>query len=127
MNTLLNQILRFGIVGVIATLIDFSLLFILTEFVGINYFYSAIISFSISLLLNYIFSIKWVFNINKETSNKLVIKFIILSIMGLGINQVIMYVLVEILLIYYMVSKIFATAVVMVWNFVTRKILIERK
>ena len=46
---------------------------------------------------------------------------------GLGINQLIMYVGVEIFHIYYMFTKIFATAVVMVYNFITRKIFIEGK
>ena len=36
-----------------------------------------------------------------------------------------MYLTVEKLGIYYMISKIFATGIVMVWNFITRKIFIE--
>ena len=51
--------------------------------------------------------------------------FIILSIVGLGINQLIMWICVDKLGIFYMISKIGATAIVMVYNFITRKIFLE--
>ena len=44
---------------------------------------------------------------------------------GLVINQVMMWFLVEFLGILYFIAKIFATAVVMVYNFITRKIFLE--
>ena len=52
--------------------------------------------------------------------------FIILSIIGLIINQVIMFVMVEKASIWYMFSKIVSTIIVMVYNFITRKIFIEK-
>ena len=52
--------------------------------------------------------------------------FIILSVIGLGINSLIMYVMVEKFGVYYMFSKIVSTAVVMVYNFITRKIFVEK-
>ena len=45
----------------------------------------------------------------------------------LGINQLLMWFCVDILGIFYMISKIGATAVVMVYNFVTRKMVLEKK
>ena len=53
--------------------------------------------------------------------------FIGLSVVGLGLNQVLMWIFVDKLNIYYMLSKIIATAIVMVYNFITRKLFIERK
>ena len=50
----------------------------------------------------------------------------ILSVMGLGINQLTMYLMTTVASIYYMISKLIATAIVMVWNFVTRKLFIEK-
>ena len=38
-----------------------------------------------------------------------------------------MWVLVEVGQLYYMLSKVIATAVVMIYNFITRKLFIERK
>lgn len=126
MQKLIKQILRFGIVGGTAFIIDYALLFICTEYLGIYYFISSIISFSISTIFNYIASIYWVFDVNKEKSqSRNFVLFVGLSIVGLGINQLIMWFGVEQLHVYYMIVKIGATAIVMVFNFITRKMFLE--
>ena len=125
MKNLINQIAKFGIVGIIATLIDYILLFILTDVFKIYYMTSSIISFSVSLVFNYIASIKWVFDVKHKQTYKDGLLFLIFSLIGLWINQKVMYLSVEKLGIYYMISKIGATAIVMIWNFITRKIFIE--
>lgn len=53
--------------------------------------------------------------------------FIVLSVIGLGINQLFMWLFVDMMHIYYMLSKIIATVIVMVYNFITRKIFLEKK
>lgn len=123
---LIDQILRFGVVGGLAFLIDYGVLFVLTEYCGIYYLVSSIISFIVSLIFNYILSITWVFDVTKKQTAKEVIIFVILSVMGLGINQLVMYVGSDLLKIHYMFTKLVATAIVMVWNFITRKIFIEK-
>jgi len=126
MIKLIKQLFRFGIVGGTAFLIDYAVLFACTEFLGIHYFISSIISFSVSTVFNYIASILWVFDVDKSKSqSKNFVIFIVLSIVGLGINQLIMWLGVEYLHIYYMIVKIGATAIVMIFNFVTRKMFLE--
>ena len=127
MDKLIKQILKFGVVGGIAFLIDYSLLYILTEYAKIPVLYSSVISFSVSVIFNYILSTKWVFTTKEKQTLKDFIIFVLLSIIGLGINQLIMYLGVDKLNIYYMIVKLFATAVVMVYNFISRKIIIEKK
>lgn len=126
MKKLFKQIIRFSIVGICAFIIDYTLLYTLTEYLNIYYFYSSIISFLVSLTFNYVVSIKWVFKVNKKTTIKDFLVFIILSIIGLFINQIIMYIMVEKVNVYYMISKLCSTIIVMLWNFVTRKIFIEK-
>ena len=125
-NKLLNQILKFGLVGGTAFVIDYVLLYFCTEFLHIHYLISSIISFTVSVIFNYILSIKWVFDVKKKQDVKDFVIFIILSVIGLGINSLIMYVMVEKFGVYYMLSKIVSTAVVMVYNFITRKIFAEK-
>lgn len=126
MKNLMKQILKFGVVGVVAFLIDYSLLYALTEFCHIHYMISSIISFTVSLIFNYIASIYWVFDVKQKQTIKEITVFTILSVIGLGINQLVMYLMTDVGNIYYMFSKLVATAIVMVWNFITRKIFIEK-
>lgn len=126
MKKLINQLIKFGLVGGIAFLIDYGLLFICTEWFGIYYFISSIISFSVSVIFNYIASVLWVFDVDQEKSKtKNFIIFIALSIVGLGINQIIMWYGVEVLNLYYMLIKLIATFIVMIFNFITRKMFLE--
>ena len=125
-SKLIKQILKFTVVGGFAFVIDYGLLYVLTEFIGIHYLISSIISFTVSVIFNYIMSITWVFDVNKKQGVKEFIVFIILSVIGLGINELIMYLMVDIMVIHYMISKLFSTGIVMVYNFITRKIFVER-
>ena len=62
----------------------------------------------------------------KKQTYKEVLLFAILSVIGLGVNQLVMYLGVDLLNIHYMLCKIIATIIVMIYNFVTRKIFIEK-
>ena len=73
MKKLIKQILKFGIVGVIATIIDVGLYSLLTEVIGIHYAISQVISFAISLAFNYWASIKWVFDAKKQTPKEAIL------------------------------------------------------
>ena len=122
-----KQLLKFGVVGGIAFIMDYSVLFICTEFLGIYYLVSSLISLLISTIFNYIASIRWVFDVNQEKSKqKNFVLFLVFSVIGLGLNQIIMWFGVDILHVYYMLVKIGATAIVMVFNFITRKIFLEK-
>ena len=127
-KNLIMQILKFGVVGGIAFVIDYSILIFLTEVFEINYLISSAIAFACSVIFNYILSIKWVFlaNHNHKKSTELIV-FIVLSVIGLGINELIMYIAVDLLSIHYMLAKIGATIIVMIYNFITRKLFLEKK
>ena len=123
---LFNKIIRFSIVGGIATLIDFIFLYIFKEFLNMDVIIANTLSFIISVTYNYIASIVWVFDINKEKNKKIqFILFILFSIFGLVLNNIILYILTDIFNMYYLISKVVATLFVMIFNFVTRKKFLE--
>lgn len=127
MKKLISQLVKFGFVGGIAFLIDYGFLYIFTEYFHLYYFVSSILSFSISVIFNYVASVIWIFDVDKEKSKvRNFIIFIFLSVVGLAINQLIMWFGVEVLSYYYMLVKLVATFIVMVFNFVTRKMFLEK-
>ena len=125
-NKLIKQILKFGVVGGIAFLIDYVVLFCCKEFLGFSVLVSAATGFTVSVIYNYIASVKWVFDVDKEKDpKKNFIIFIILSIVGLILTEIIMWIGTDLMHINYLIVKIVATAIVMVFNFVTRKMFLE--
>ena len=125
MKKLINQILKFGVVGGIAFVIDYGILFLLAKVIGLNELISAAISFIVSLTFNYFLSTKWVFEAKKQTPKEVII-FVLLSVVGLGINEILIYLGTKKLGIDIMIVKLFATAIVMVYNFITRKLILEK-
>jgi len=128
MIKLLHQIARFGVVGIIAFVIDYAVLIFLTEVCCVHYLISSAAAFLVSVTFNYILSIAFVFETDKGQSKTTQFTlFTLMSAGGLGINQLMMWLLSDLLFIPYQLSKFAATAVVMVYNFVTRKLFLERK
>ena len=122
----MKKIIRFIVVGGIATIIDFVCLYIFKEFLNFNVILANTLSFTISVIYNYIASITWVFDVDKNKNRKIqFIAFIVFSILGLILNNLILYLLTNKLNIYYLISKIIATLFVMIFNFVTRKKFLE--
>ena len=125
-ENLFVQIFKFVIVGGTATIIDWIIYYLLYNFLHIPPLIANILSFSVSVIYNYIASVKWVFNVNQEKSKKrMFIEFMIFSILGLLLSELLLWILIDLLSINAMISKIVATAIVMVFNFITRKIFLE--
>lgn len=128
MGKLFKQIVKFGIVGVICFGIDYGLMVLLTEVGGLDYLLSCGVSFSISVVVNYLLSMRFVF-VSREGNSKAkeFSLFVILSIVGLLLTEMLMWLSVERLEFHYMLSKVAVTGIVMVFNFVTRKAFLEEK
>lgn len=127
MRRLLTQICKFGLVGVICFGIDYALMIVLTELFHIMYLVSAAISFVVSVAVNYILSMRYVFH-GKEDKSRLqeMIIFVALSTLGLGLNQLTMWIAVEFFHVFYVLAKVAATILVMVYNFISRKLVLEK-
>ena len=119
------QLIRYIFVGGLAFLVDYGLLFLLTEAAGMHYLFSATLSFIAGLLTNYFISIRWIFRQSKLQSRltELLI-FSIIGIIGLGLNNLFLYALTEYLHLHYLLSKLITAAIVMLWNFLGRRIIL---
>lgn len=126
MKKLIAQFMKFGIVGVLAFIIDYGLMILLTEAFGVPYLASTTISFIVSVIFNYVASMRYVFKRKDDMSRRReFIIFVALSVIGLVINDVFMWLMTDQLFIDYRFSKIVVTFIVAVWNFVTRKIFLD--
>ncbi|NHM14584.1 GtrA family protein [Xiamenia xianingshaonis] len=122
MKRLIAQFLKFGVVGVLAFVVDFGLLFVLTSGLGVNYLVSATASFSASVVFNYAASMRYVFTHREDLSRRReFVVFVALSVVGLVINNATMALFVEVFAVNYLVAKVVATAIVILWNFFSRK------
>lgn len=115
------EIIRFCFVGGVSFLMDYALLFALTEFVGIYYLYSSAISFSITVVFNYWLCVIYVFKGAQKQSARQAIIFFGTGVIGLGLNQLCMWFFVTVAGLHYMLAKIGATIIVTIWNYVTKR------
>jgi putative flippase GtrA len=116
------QLFRYTLVGGAAYLVDIGTLIVAVEVFAVYYLTSAAIAFLLGLTTNYGLSILWVFS--RRTSGSRVNEFLIFSaigIAGLGLNELFIWFFTELLFFHYVVSKLFSTVFVYLWNFFARK------
>ena len=157
---LLKQILKFGVVGGISFIIDFVIYTIVLKLIPWEYGYmiAGVAGFSISLIFNYLASMKFVFESKDDMDKrKEFVIFMVLSLIGMGLNSLILWIYMDVLYknagfmislheaLYQLcvtlhlrivadgkemaalMAKLVATAIVMVYNFITRKLILEKK
>ena len=125
-QVLLIKVIKFIIVGGIATVISGFVFYLCDNYLKTSVLISNTIAFIVSVIYNFWASVKWVFDVKEDDPKKQFIVFIVLSIIGLLINTAIVYVTIDILKWWSMICKVIATAIVMVFNFITRKIFLEK-
>lgn len=127
MDKLFNQIAKFGIVGIICFGIDYGLMVLLTEVANLEYLASNGISFCVSVVVNYRLSMRFVFTTRKKNGSvKDFFTFIILSVTGLLLTELLMWIGVEKFDFHYMLTKGIVTGFVMTYNFITKKFFLEQ-
>lgn len=121
-----GQIARFSVVGASSAVIDFGLLYILTDIFGLYYLLSATISFIAAATYNFSLNRKWTFKSKGDRRRQLPIFFGV-AIVGVLLNLGIMYLGVDYLGVHYMLAKVLATGVVTIYNFLGNKYVTFRK
>jgi putative flippase GtrA len=118
--------LKYSIVGVSGTFIDLIFLYILVDVYSYPVISSAIISFILAATNNFIFNQLWTFKDEKETKldkkyHIKYLKFMIISTIGLCFTVILMYILHNVLFLWYILAKIMTSAVVLLWNYYANK------
>lgn len=132
---LIEEFFRYLLVGGTAFLVDITLLYIFKNYVFNNLaetgvYISTAIGFMGGLVYNYILCLIFVFKSAKEQDKgKTVGSFLvfgIIGVVGLLITELGMYIGIEIFVINYLIVKVIMTAIVLLWNYGIRKIMIFR-
>ena len=114
---LLSKLLKFGIVGCSGMIIDFGATYLCKEILKINKFLSNGIGFILAATSNYFINRIWTFNSQTEDIGIQYAQFMTVSVIGLGINSLILYLLNEKLKWNFYFSKVIAIAITTIWNF----------
>lgn len=129
-KSLMGQFLRYMVTGGVAFVADFGLFALCLYGFGWHYLLANLVGLVAGLVLNYAMSILWVFTackrILKTQKGIEFVLFALVGIAGVGINQLLMYLMVDGIGINEMVSKMIAAVLVLMWNFGARKLMLFR-
>ena len=116
-SSFILKFLKFAAVGFTGLFVDYAFTFIFKEIFKVQKYISNSIGFTIAATSNYVLNRIWTF----ESDNPDIVieysEFLIISIIGLGINNLILWLIVSRFKINFYVAKFFAICVVTLWNF----------
>ena len=124
----IKEFVQYAVVGGTCTLIDFVTLYLLTTLGGVHYLISSSISFCIGVILNWILCTYWIFDFHKvQRQATEFLYYVVISLVGLVLNALLMWLFTDVLGIWFMASKLIAAGITLFYNFFARKILLHTK
>jgi putative flippase GtrA len=115
-SAFIMKFLKFGLVGISGVAVDFGTTYFFKEIVKIQKYVANAIGFIVAASSNYLLNRIWTFESHNQIAPEY-LRFIIISLIGLGINTLIMWILVSKYKKHFYVSKLFAIGLVTIWNF----------
>lgn len=113
--------IKYVVYAGIATVLDFIVLYSLTEYSHVWYFLSSALAYLCGMITNFLLNKKFNFaNKSKNIIQQFVV-FGLVALVGLGLNQLIIYSLVEFAGLWYMYAKFISVWIVMIYSFVGHK------
>lgn len=113
----IGKFIRYAIVGFAGLLVDFSVTYLFKEYAKVSKYLANSLGFSIAVITNYVLNRYWTFGAGDENVFIQFGTFVLVSIIGLFINNFVIYMLNEKWNINFYISKVFAVGVVVLWNF----------
>lgn len=129
----IKQFISYFFVGGIAAIVEWVMFFIFSETIGIDYLISTILAFIFSTTANWLLGRMLTFKDSSMSNNKAkeaTLVFVV-SAIGLLFNLLLMYIFVTVMglntTVFKLLSKVAATGIVFIWNFLARKLFIYRE
>jgi putative flippase GtrA len=117
------KLVRYFFVGGAAAALDFLVFALLTKGVRIDWFWAGVASFVLATLLNYMLSVRFVFQSGARFSRRhheVALVFLV-SLIGLAVNQAVLWVCIDNVRIEPLLAKVVGTGVVFFWNYFARR------
>ena len=114
---LLLKFLKFGAVGFSGVFVNFGITYVCKEWFKWNKYLSNILGFVFAATTNYILNRIWTFQSNNPQIGVEYLKYFVISLIGLGIDTLTVYLLNGKLKWNFYLSKVFAVGVSTLWNF----------
>ena len=118
---IIPEFIRFALVGGLCFIIDYGLMVALKELLGVHYLIAAAVGFTVSVIVNYILCVVWAFKGVEKTNKVVMAAFFMTSLVGLGLNELFMWIFVDFIHISYLIAKIVTAVLVMIWNYITKR------
>jgi len=123
----ISKFVKYFIIGGIAAIVNLIIFFIFAEVMRYNYFVIGALAFIVATFVNYILSIKYVFKSGiRFSKHKELFWIYVVSIIGLIVNEIILYLFISLLHIEIMISQIIAIGAVFFWNYIARNSFVFR-
>jgi len=117
-NVFVFKFIKFCAVGFSGMIIDFGTTWLLKEKARVNKYIANSTGFILAATSNYIWNRFWTFHSENTHVATEYLSFILISIAGLGLNNLILYFFTDKLKFNFYLSKLIAIGFVTVWNFV---------
>jgi putative flippase GtrA len=114
---LIIKFLKFGMVGLSGLIIDFSFTYFFKEIVKVQKYVANAIGFTVAASSNYLLNRLWTFHSNNPEIAVEYFQFLFISLIGLAINTLVLWLLVSRFKYNFYLSKLFAIGTVTIWNF----------
>ena len=134
------EVIRFALTGGVCFAVELAVLILLKGTLGIDTLIATPIAFLVSVILNYLLCVAWVFRGAGNRGAGAKAGFLLTSLIGLGLNELLMLLFRLILgeeaviltlggreLEMYVLNKCLATLIVMIWNYFSKRAILYRK
>lgn len=117
MIELIFKFMKFGVVGLLGTVIDFFFTWLVKEKLKWNKFVANSTGFMLAATFNYVLNRVWTFESDNPEVGREYLSFFLISLIGLAMNNLLLYLFHEKGKINFYLAKALAIAVVTLWNF----------
>ena len=122
-----KQVVKFGIVGVVNTIIDFRLLNLLAGVFGWAVLWANTVSFSVAVINSFFFNKYWTFRAREGNTYLQLGGVVLVAVIGLGLSDLMVYYFSEVVPWHYNWAKLISIPIVFAWNFAASKKLVFKK